>query len=62
VATFGEVSFSYRLIGDEEYHDIDPNNLGILDPGQYELKAYVKPSTNFTDIAPIVIEFEIFAA
>lgn len=61
VPTYGQISFAYRLLGeDDEYIDIDPNNLGYLDPGQYELKAYMKESINYTNIAPIIIEFEVF--
>ena len=62
ISAYGQVSLAYRLLGDDgEFIDIEPNNLGNIDPGQYELKAYIKPSNNYSDITPIIIEFEVFA-
>lgn len=63
VSAYGEVVFACKLLGEDDstYLDIALKDLGSLDPAQYCLKAYVKSSDNFSDITPIVIEFEVFA-
>lgn len=61
-AVYGQVSFAYRPLGEDgDYADINIADIGILSAGQYELKAYIKESNNYTSIAPIIIEFEVFA-